>query len=124
MKLLTQVGDKAQLDGLTLLFESKGIPVFVGNEAAARNMGFLSPGRQHALWVVFDEQYDDALALLADPEHEVENPVDVEEYRRRLEDAEAGARNRIFGMVMLGGVVVVLLAAALLFALSSFSVAL
>lgn len=113
MKLLAQIGDRAELDGLRLLMESKGIPVYVGNEAGSRNMGFVTPARQQSLWVVFDEQIDDAIALMEDPEHEVENPVDIEEYRRQVGEAEADARNRLFRMVLVGGVVVVVLAAGL-----------
>ena len=118
MKRLADIGDKAELEGVRLLLESKGIPVFVGNEAGARNMGFLTPGRQQTLWVVFDEQLDDALALMADPEHVVDEPVDIEAYQSQSDHMEAHTRNQVFRMVMLGGLAVVVLVGLLLYVIT------
>lgn len=37
------------------------------------------------LFVCINEQLEDALAVLKDPNHEVANPVDVAEFERRAE---------------------------------------
>lgn len=38
------------------------------------------------LWVGLDSQYQDALALMMNPNHPVSNPVDVDEFHRHLEE--------------------------------------
>jgi hypothetical protein len=53
------------------LLESRGIPVYVDWSWRGRN-----PSRG-AILVCIDAQYDDAVALLADAEHDVAEPVDV-----------------------------------------------
>lgn len=82
MKQLIQSENKAEIDGVRILLESKGIPVFIGNEDSARNMGWLLSAREYVLWVLVEKQYEDAVSLLKDPEHEVRMSVDMEEYRK------------------------------------------
>lgn len=85
MKLLTEVMDLNELTRIRILFESNGIPVFIGNEDAARNMGFILVARKYDVYVLYDEQFHDAQRLLEDESHVVENQVNMDEHRRNME---------------------------------------
>ncbi len=77
------------------LLASHGIPTYW-------NQGL--GGARAPLFVCIDEQYDDALALLKNPEHVVAHPVNVEEFK------QAG-RNQGLGPILIsvGGVLLLLL---------------
>ncbi len=108
MKLLFQSGEKSEIDDARLLLESKGIPVFVGNETSAQNLGIVLATRRYAFWVVFDEQFEDALALLKDREHEVSNPVDIDAYYREMDHVREKSTENLFNKMMLFLVVLAL----------------
>lgn len=109
MKLLTEVMDLNELNRIKILFESNGIPVFIGNEDSARNMGLILPARKYSVFVLYDEQFHDAKCLLGDDSYIVENQIDMDEYRRSMEMLEPNARSQIFKSVMIVGAVVALL---------------
>ena len=74
MRLLTYVYSRTEQERLVGLLQSHGIPV-LGDE-----MQGIRYTTQIALFVCIDEQYDDALALLKNPEHAVSEPVDVDAF--------------------------------------------
>ena len=79
MKLLTKDPDVNQLHILKNLLEANGIPAVVHGDNTARMVTpFLMT--EPSLWVYLDEQYADAEKLILDPNHEVKNKVDVEEF--------------------------------------------
>lgn len=69
---------------LKSLLESNGIPVFISGEGAGRVLPFLLS--KPDLWIYLDEQYDEALALIQDPDYEVMNKVDVEAFYELAHD--------------------------------------
>lgn len=96
MKLLTEQHDYSDIQGLKLLLESRGIPVYIANEDSARTFGYLYPMGKYALHVVFDEQYDDALMLMQDNEYIVKNPVDVAAYYEHLAQTESQVSKSVY----------------------------
>lgn len=111
MKLLLKTKEKNELDRVRMLLESRGIPVHVDGENQHHLGGHAMPFIQYRLNVVLDAQYDDALKLLEDENHEVAEPVDMEAFREQQEQAAPEAMNRILGWMA----VVVLILSALLF---------
>jgi hypothetical protein len=79
MRLLAYVDSAAERDRLTWLLESRGIPTF--HQSGARSvLGRIAA--RGALFVCINAQYDDAVALLANENHEVREPVDVDEFKK------------------------------------------
>lgn len=109
MRLLTELIDINELNRIKILFESKGIPVFVGNEDSARNMGLLIPARQYEVFVIFEEQFYDAQCLLKDEHYIVGNQVDMNEYRRHLESIKPNVNNKMPGVTIIIGMIVALI---------------
>ena len=77
MKLLTETADTEEYFRIKLLFEQKGIAAHFANEDSARNFGFLHPAGRYAIYVVFEEQYEDAKKLLVNDDHHVETTMDL-----------------------------------------------
>jgi hypothetical protein len=75
MRLLGNFHDPDERTRVANLLESHGVPVFW--------QGGLSFGlSRYALFVCLDEQYSDALALLTNENHEVRNPVNIEQFEK------------------------------------------
>lgn len=109
MRLLTQIVDPNELIQIRILFESKGIPIFISNEDSARNFGLIYPARKYGIFVVYEDQYSDAAKLLKDETHVVSNPVDMDEYRTHLQQQYSKTSEKLFNTVMSISVIVLLL---------------
>jgi len=77
MKLLGHVHGKESYMETVGLLRSKGIPIFSKYSGSP----WIGPYRA-TIYVVLDSQFQDARAVLADPSHEVAEPVDVLEYEK------------------------------------------
>jgi hypothetical protein len=73
MKLLTRVYDPDLIFDLRLLLENAGIPTLIHTHGC-RDMYY------YLLFVVIDDQLEDAIKLLKNPNHIVSNPVYIDEY--------------------------------------------
>ena len=95
------------------LLDENGIPAFVSNEDTNR---MIPIGIAKAsLWVYIDEQYDEAMLLLKDPDYEVINKVDMEtfhELENSMEDSKTSLVGALRDLLIRG---VVLLMAMFLF---------
>ena len=79
MNLVTKSTDVNYLHTLKGLLEGNGIPAVVNGENTARMVTpfvMTEPG----LWVYIDEQVDEAIKLVSDPDYQVVNKVDVNEF--------------------------------------------
>ena len=90
MKLLTEYESSAEADTASHRLEIKGIATYVSSR---HHMGFPEgsvgpPGT--GLWVVLDDQYEDAMALLFDPDHSVRNALLPEEIQSIKKDIHSG----------------------------------
>jgi hypothetical protein len=77
--MLFQTDHKADALVAKLLLESKGIPAFIGSERSGQLLGGIFSST-YSLWVELDHQYDDAMAILDDPEQHAADPVSIDEY--------------------------------------------
>ena len=79
MKLITKSTDASHLHVLKELLESNGIPALINGENTARMITpFLMT--EPSLWIYLDEQVDEALILVKDPDYEVINKVNMDEF--------------------------------------------
>ena len=117
MKLLTSSSDSQYLSSMKHLLDENGIPAFVSNEDTNR---MIPIGIAKAsLWVYIDEQYDEAMMLLKDPDYEVINKVDMEtfhELENSMEDSKTSLVGALRDLLIRG---VVLLMAMFLFTFPS-----
>ena len=118
MKLLTEVYEISELNRLRLLFETSGVVIHVGNEDSARTFGFLHPVGKYAIYVVYDEQYKDALMLMENENHVVENPLDMDVYKKHLEENKAAALSLLLKKTIFTGVIIVLFVVGILWLLA------
>src|SRR5262245_4610077 len=106
MKLLTETMDLNELDGIRMLLESNGIPVFVGNEDSGRNMGYMLPARKYGVFIIYDRQFQDAQCLLRDENHVVQNKIDMDEFRKNMESMKPNTLNQMVkGVLVVAGMV-------------------
>lgn len=85
MKLLTEVAETEEFYRLRSLLESNGIVLHVCNEDTARNFGVFHPVGRYAIYILFEDQFEDAKALTIDPNHNVRNLMDVEQFMKLKE---------------------------------------
>ena len=79
MKLVTKSTDVNHLHILKDLLEANGIPAVIKGANTARMITpFLMT--EPSLWVYLDEQHSDAEKLVLDPDYEVGNSIDVDEF--------------------------------------------
>jgi hypothetical protein len=100
MQLLTETMDINELMRLRILFESNGIAIYVSNEDSARNFGFIYPARKYGIFVVYENQLEDARALLENEDYEVQNPINLEAHRAYLEQQAPESTKKIFNVLM------------------------
>lgn len=79
MKLVIKNTDTFYLHSLKDLLEANGIPAMVQGENTAR---MVTPFMltEPSLWVYFDQQQVEAMKLIDNPEYEVENKIDIDEF--------------------------------------------
>jgi len=88
MKSLGNFSNSAECAEIRDLLASRGIPTYLATGYRAS---------RGALFVCINEQFEDALAVLKNPEHEVAQPVDVAEFER-------DARTDGLGTILTGGI--------------------
>jgi hypothetical protein len=75
MKLVSQYPDLGEAENDSSLLEFRGIATFISNRRANRLNALPSIAYRVGLWVVLDEQLNDALKLLSNQDHAVSNPL-------------------------------------------------
>ena len=105
MRSLPYIDSLEERKRVAALLESHGIPVFLGKSGRH--------ARTAPMFVCINAHYDDAIALLANPDHEVAEPVDVEAFRRAeaaaLPTVLRGAAWALVALVLVAALVVALL---------------
>jgi hypothetical protein len=83
VKFLRDFEDASDAAFALSLLRSNGVAAHVVTDP--RRVGYRA-----SLYVYLDQQFEDGAALLADPGHKVENPIDVEEYDRLASSTTLG----------------------------------
>jgi len=95
VKLLAVLDDEDEALSLVGLLEDNGIPIFQKTRSGKLTY-------QAHIWVCLDSQFDDAVALKRNPDHEVREPVDVKSYYEQ---------SRTYGLDLLARYSLIVLAA-------------
>jgi len=121
VKLLIQLNTRTEVEKVKYLFESSGVPIEVANENTAAGFGSLAALHQYAVWVVFDEQFEDAKALLNDSNHIVQHPIDMQHYIDTMNKNEAQVRSKLQSKMIVIGVLCILFVVALVAVIANIS---
>jgi hypothetical protein len=109
VKLLFKTDHQPDAVAAKLLLESKGVPAFIGSERSGQLLGGIF-SNTFSVWVELDHQYDDAQAILADPERPAAEPVSIDDYNAFKARWQRRFDERI-GWVLRWGTFIALLAA-------------
>ncbi len=103
MILLTEVSEIEEFYRIKLLFEQKGILAHYGNQDSARTYGVFHPVGKYAIYIMMDEQFEDAKQLLIDESHIAENPIHVSEVEQASHKSMANKKiiNTLFYIVLI-----------------------
>ena len=108
MKRIIKSIDASQLHVLKDLLETNGIPALINGENTARIITpFLMT--EPSLWVYLDEQRDEALRLIEDPDYEVVNKVDMTEFYKVADTVTDKPESLNTALVYLGATMAVVL---------------
>ncbi len=65
---------------MQLRFEASGVPVFVQSDFTRTDPTSRLANYGYRIHIWIDEQLEDAKQLIENPDHEVKNPIDVQEF--------------------------------------------
>jgi hypothetical protein len=88
MHLLFETHDYAEIQSTKVILESRGIVVFIGNEASARSPIVAVSVQKFALYIVLENQIQDAISLLKNEDHNVTTGVDITEYYQTFAETQ------------------------------------
>ena len=112
MKLLTEFHTVDEAEEVGRLLEDKGVATFVSSKMTNR---YLIPTAAHrvGLWAVIDAQYDDAIKLLDDPDHEVSNPLSFADIIEIKTSIDTGDKSPVLNFLVMALVCMLLIAVAI-----------
>lgn len=105
MRILARYPNRSEAEERAAFLRAHGIVPHVSNTTSLlRAVGLRKDRSQAALWAVIDTQHADALALLADPDHEIDTELDPEQLAQLEAEGSAAAEGLLFrGMMLLAG---------------------
>ena len=113
MKLVYKTNDINEPYDLQGLFDEKGIPSKV-LENSVRNRGTHIPDGNE-LWIFIITQYNDALILIDNPGHIVNDPVNVSDFNKQLNSKNINESVNViyskfikYGLIFIIGITVVI----------------
>lgn len=113
MRHLARFHDRDELARVRALLRQKGVPTWA-HTIEGRGLGW-----QAALQVCLDDQLDDALRLLRDPDHEPAHPVDAEAFEQAMATDGSGLLVRMTNRLLLAAVGIVAVLAFVVWAWTS-----
>lgn len=105
MRILARYPTRSEAEERAAFLRAHGIlPHVTQTGSLLRTLGLHKDRSQAALWAVIDTQHDDALALLANPDHEIDAILDPEQLEDLETESSAAAQQLLFrGMMFLAG---------------------
>jgi hypothetical protein len=101
MHMVAKYETRSEADERAAFLQSHGIATHVSDMVSMRP-NLAHQGRFRAgLWVVLEAQYDDAIKLLEDPDHDVGNPLSVDQMARVETDGVLEARTTLLKWLLL-----------------------
>lgn len=112
MQLISRYESRSDAEERAAFLRSRGIATHVTDMHSMR-LNLAHQGRFRAgLWVLLEDQYDDAARLLEDPDHEVRHPLSEEEMHEMATAGPVQARRTMIKWLLI--TVAGLIAAAVL----------
>jgi len=115
VRMVAKYESRSEADERAAFLQAHGIATHVSDMVSMRP-NLAHQGRFRAgLWVILEAQYDDAVGLLEDPDHEVENPLSVDQLQHMETEGAAQARRTLIkwsvmiavGLGLVAGAIVV-----------------
>ncbi len=95
MRMIAKCESRSEAAERAAFLQSHGIATHISDMTSMR-MNLAHQGRFRAgLWVVLEAQYEDAMGLLDDPDHEVSNPLSVDQMHHMETEGAAQARKTL-----------------------------
>ena len=86
MQLLTNVYSLEERQRIETLLNERGVATYARSTGTGRRL--VEASKNWAIFVCINSQFDDAVALLSNPDHEVTDPVNVSEFNNAIEAAD------------------------------------
>lgn len=105
MRMVERYGSRSEAMERAAFLQANGIATHVSDMTALR-VNLAHQGQFRAgLWVVFEDQYDDAMALLSNPDHEVSKALSPDQMAHLQTGGEAEVRKVLikWSLITLGG---------------------
>lgn len=109
MRMIAKYETRSEAQERAAFLQAHGIATHISDMTALR-LNLAHQGRFRAgLWVLFEGQYDDALGLLEDPDHEVSNPLSVDQMQHLESEGQAAVRQTLikWSLIVLGALAAV-----------------
>ncbi len=79
MRMIAKYASRSEAQERAAFLQAHGIATHVSDMTSMR-LNLAHQGQFRAgLWVILEAQYDDALGLLDDPDHDISNPLSVDQ---------------------------------------------
>jgi hypothetical protein len=104
MRMIAKYETRSEAQERAAFLQTHGIATHISDMTALR-LNLAHQGRFRAgLWVLFEGQYDDAIGLLENPDHEVSNPLSVDQMQHLETEGQAAVRKTLikWSLVVLG----------------------
>jgi len=101
MRMVAKYQSRSEADERAAFLQAHGIATHVSDMTSMRpNLAHQGQFRA-GLWVVLEAQYDDALGLLENPDHNVSNPLSVDQLQHMETQGMEQARNDLLKWLLL-----------------------
>ena len=117
MKLLISSRSGEDLSEKSELLESKGVLVYLSSDNSRSLNGLATGATTQEIWVIIDEQYEEAKNILVDPSYVVKNPLS----KKQMKDLGVSSFVELKRVVITVGIFVFVFISILMLVLYSFS---
>ena len=95
MRLYRQYTSVTEAENIAERLEKRGIPSHVSGKHSMQLSGYLTGTLKVGLWIVLNEQYEDAVKVINNPGYRPRNTLSPEELERVKAQATLSARDRM-----------------------------
>lgn len=108
MDMIGKYPSRSQAEERAAFLRSRGIATHVTDLTSLRFNAAHQGQFRAAVWALLEPQFEDARALLEDPDHKVKNPLSAEEMAHLESEGQVQAMDALFRATMTVGIVLAL----------------
>lgn len=95
MRMIAKYETRSEAQERAAFLQAHGIATHISDMTALR-MNLAHQGRYRAgLWAMFEDQFEDAVGLLENPDHEVSNPLSVDQLEHVQTEGQAAVQRTL-----------------------------